>query len=107
MRADRPGRDRYAGDDFAPHGRAGRLGRLASCSRARLLTQILLRAMTDQDGSGPTLVHLTAEQARDTVAGAAQQYFESRRGPVERARCADVETRQHRINLRSLLQGIA
>ena len=39
--------------------------------------------MTDQDGSGPTLVHLTAEQARDTVAAAAQQYFESRRGRVD------------------------
>ena len=39
--------------------------------------------MTDQDGSGPTLVQLTAEQARDTVAAAAQQYFESRRGRVD------------------------
>src|SRR3954451_3814405 len=39
--------------------------------------------MTDQDGSGPTLVHLTAEEARDTVAAAAQQYFESRRGRVD------------------------
>src|SRR5215203_2760711 len=39
--------------------------------------------MTDHDGSGPTLVHLTAEQARHTVAEAARHYFESRRGRVD------------------------
>src|SRR5215212_10274884 len=86
-RADRPGRKMHAGDDLAHHGRAGRLSRCwhpaVAPGLSQLLTLILVRAMTDQDGSGPTLVHLTAEQARDTVAAAAQQYFESRRGRVD------------------------
>src|SRR5215218_2202164 len=39
--------------------------------------------MTDQGGSGFTLVYLTAEQARHTVAEAARLYFESRRARVD------------------------
>src|SRR5215218_6483687 len=39
--------------------------------------------MTDQGGSGFTLVHLTAEQARHTEAEAARLYFESRRARMD------------------------
>src|SRR3954454_250764 len=39
--------------------------------------------MSDQDRSARDPVHLTPDQARDTVAEAARHYFESRRGRVD------------------------